>query len=216
MKQFLQTHVYAILAVALVMIIGVSTCAWQLIPKEAIILSDLPGPQDNISERSKKEIKTLLGPNDTVVGAWVSKISYNKTENPIVWYGAGTRSFTEMTLDYIHRQEAGLNLSSKELSNVGAAALRNTQASKVGDISCAPISLTALPRIAPKSVEIAGVVCRAPIPPFNPTANLAIVALLDAKSVDDKKVEAVRKKILQLQIDIYNRDFLAREIWIHE
>ena len=216
MKKFLRDNVIPILMVAVASFAAVSYIAIQRNPDGAIILSELPGPQNQLSDRTKKELKTLLYPNQAVVGAWVSKLKYGRKENPVIWYGAGGKKFDQVILDYISRQEDGRNLSSKEITNVGSAALRNTQASLVGDISCAPIALTALPRLAPLATSVANIVCRAPIPPFNPTANLALVVLIKAENLEDPKVESIRKVMLRLQIDIYNRDFLAREIWIHE
>lgn len=215
MKKFLQKYVVVITLFALTCASALTymTFAWP--PSDAIILSDLPGPQGQLSPRSKRELQVLLYPNPSVVGAWVSKIHYAKTENPIVWFGGGHSKFEGVIKQYIDRQEKSLNYSSRELASFGSATLRNTYASLIGDISCAPLAMTALPKVAPKASDIANMVCRAPIPPFNPAANLALVVLLNADGEDDKRVEAVRKIILQLQIDIYNRDFLAREIWIH-
>ena len=132
----------------------------------------------------------------------------------MVWHDANNKKFVIAINDYISRQHKGLIFSSKELDNFNSTALRNTMAAQLGDISCAPIKLTEAPLLIPKALDFANVICRAPIPPFPKEANLAILLLLDLPlGIEDPKLEQIRYLIVRVQLDIFNRDFLSREIW---
>lgn len=221
MKKFLLRNVILIFSILLLVVLVLSTYTifTQIHSHQVIDLSTLPGPKNKLSSRSQTELHALLGPPLEIIGGFVIRLKYDKTENPIIWYGGATGDDREkleaMIMDYISRQTSGLNLSSAELSK-SPVSLRNSQAAMIGDIACAPISYTGIPRVAPLSVNLANVICRAPIPPFDSNANMALIVLIAVcGGIESPTIQQARKVMLQLQIDIFNRDFLAREIWLH-
>ena len=87
---------------------------------------------------------------------------------------------------------------------------------KNGLIKCGPIANTNIPKLAPGVDKIVKTVCRATIPPFDENVNLAIVVLLTIPpNMATNDIQEIRRVLLQLQIDIYNRDFQGRETWAH-
>jgi len=178
---------------------------------------DLPGKSDKISERSEKEIATLLGDNPNVIGGWASKIHYAKTENPVIYFFSKDPVVNLAMANYGKLQASGKGYSSAELNAATPQSEANSQDAKTGLIRCGPLSTTNIGKLAPGiDTKIKGV-CRATIPPFDDKVNLAIVILINVDGMDqsDPIVVDIRRTMLQLQIDIYNRDFRGRETWAH-
>lgn len=180
-------------------------------------LSDLPGPKNQISRRTQKEIDVLLQANPHVIGGWAAKIHYEKLENPVI-YAFAKDPIIGIALDnYDRAQKTGRGFSSAELDAQSAQSAANTEEAKTGIIRCGPLSMTNIGRLAPGIDKKVKGVCRATIPPFDENVNLAIVVLIDNDGVnqDDEAIVEIRRTLLQLQIDIFNRDFKGRETWAH-
>lgn len=178
--------------------------------------ADLPGPKNQLSDRSKKEILTLLQTNPNIVGAWAAKIKYEKTENPVFFYFANDPIVDTAMANYDAMQKSGRGYSSAELDAASPQSAANTEEAKIGIIKCGPLSSTNIGKLAPGIDSRAKGVCRATIPPFDDNVNLAIVVLIDSPGdMSNPEVIAIRRLMLQLQIDIFNRDFQGRETWIH-
>lgn len=184
-------------------------------------LATLPGPNNKISERSRKEIDVLLKDNPNVIGGYATKIHYAKTENPIIYYfvrdAVRDQIIFTMLKNYDTMQKSGRGYSSAELDVMRSQSAANTEEAKAGIIRCQPLETTNIGALAPGINKKVKGVCRAPIPPFDDNVNLAIVVLIDNDAVDQEHpdIVAIRRTLLQLQIDIFNRDFKGRETWIH-
>jgi len=175
---------------------------------------DLPGPKNKISKRSQQQIAELLAASPHVLGGWVSKLSYNKTENPIIYYWARVPIIDDTVKRYKEMQESGKGYSSDELNKASQQSLRNTEEAKTGLIKCGSLDATNLPKLAPRLVDLARGVCRATIPPFDADVNLAVVVIIDIDGTGtDQDIQQIRRTLLQLQIDIFNRDYQGRETW---
>jgi len=115
---------------------------------------------------------------------------------------------------YKEMQESGKGYSSDELNKASAQSLRNSEEAKTGLIKCGPLEVTNLPKIAPRIVDLARGVCRATLPPFDQDVNLALVVVIDIPGDGTgPDIQSIRRTTLQLQIDIFNRDYQGRETW---
>ena len=229
MKDFLQKNVTLLSAITgvafvfifllLILLIGARELQQKTLERVDHIdveRSDLPGLKSQISERSKKEIDTLLAANPLIVGGWATKISYEKTENPVIYYFSDDPMIDLAMKNFAALQASGKGNSSAELNADSKQSLRNSEEAKTGLIKCGLISETNIPKLAPGIETKAKGVCRATIPPFDDKVNLAIVVLINVDgAVNSAEVQEVRRTLLQLQIDIYNRDFQGRETWAH-
>lgn len=177
----------------------------------------LPGPQNKISDRSRKEIDTLFQNSPYVIGGWAGKIHYAKTENPVIYYFAKDPIMDVAMRNYDAVQKSGRGFSSAELDAATPQSASNTEEAKSGIIRCGPLSTTNIAKLAPGLSNKVKGVCRATIPPFDENVNLAIVVLInnDGSNQDHPDIIQVRRTLLQLQIDIFNRDFKGRETWAH-
>lgn len=176
---------------------------------------DLPGPKNNISERSRKEINFLLADNKHVIAGYVAKIHYTKTENPIFYYFTKDPIMKTLWENYDQMQKSGKGFSSAELDAARAQSMANTQEAKTGMIVCQSLESTNIRKLAPGIEKKVMGVCRATIPPFDEKVNLSLVVLIDLDGLDlnDPAIIELRRVLLQLQIDIFNRDFKGRETW---
>lgn len=229
MKDILQRHVTLISSILCVAFVSVFVMfvlllaakeqrdAFASVDESIIPIAELPGKKNQISERSEKEINVLLQDNPNVVGGWATKIHYEKTENPVI-YSFSKDAVVDLALkNYDTMQKSGRGYSSAELDAMTKQSAANTEDAKTGLIRCGPISTTNLSKLAPGITSKVKGVCRATIPPFDDNVNLAIVVLIDTDGVDqsDPRVVEIRRTLLQLQIDIFNRDFQGRETWAH-
>ena len=179
-------------------------------------VSKLPGKRDQLSDRSKKEIVTLLETNPHVIGAYAVKLNYEKTENPIFFYFSNDPFMDVLMMNYDKSQRSGKGFSSAELNASSAQSLRNSEEAKSGLIKCDLLSSTNIAKLAPGIDKMVKGVCRATIPPFEDEVNMAIVVLITLKGDESSdEIQRIRRTLLQLQIDIYNRDFQGRETWAH-
>lgn len=229
MKDFLQKHVtllsaivagcFVLIFLMLMLIIGLRENQQRVLQQTDQIVatvSDLPGPKQQISDRSKKEIDVLFQDNPNVVGIYVTKIHYAKTENPIFFYIAKNPLFLTMLKNYDDRQKAGLGYSSAELNKQSNQSLRNSEEAKTGLIRCDALSSTNIAMLAPGIEKYVNGVCRATIPPFDEDVNLGLVVLIKSDGTSNgEDIQEIRRTLLRLQIDIYNRDFKGRETWAH-
>lgn len=175
------------------------------------------GPKGMISDRSKLQIDTMMQETPHVLGGWATKLNYEKTENPILHAWMGNEVVKKTLQSYIDNQLKGRGFSSAELNAASQQSLRNSEEAKTGLIKCGPLEQTNLPRIAPEILGVAKAVCRATIPPFDEKVNLGIVVVIDIPANENtEEIQAIRRMLLRIQIDIYNRDYQGRETWIHE
>jgi len=190
---------------------------FEFLDEPTVALSDLPGKKDNISDRSKKEIGVLLDGNPHVLGGWASKIHYEKRENPVIHFFARDPLVITAMNNYDQIQKSGRGYSSAELDAATPQSAKNTEEAKTGLITCGPLASTNIGKLAPGIERKVKGVCRATIPPFDENVNLAIVVLIDNDGLnqDDPDIVEIRRTLLQLQIDIFNRDFKGRETWAH-
>ncbi|WP_407307889.1 hypothetical protein [Acinetobacter sp.] len=178
--------------------------------------ADLPGKKNQISDRSKYEIQTLFKDNPYVVGAYTAKIHYEKTENPIIFIYAKNTIINKLYTNYDEIQRSGKGFSSKELNGRSDQSLRNSEEAKTGLIRCDELSSTNIGKLAPGIDKVVKGVCRATIPPFDENVNLGVVVMLNIPpNINSNEIQEIRRILLQLQIDIYNRDFQGRETWAH-
>jgi hypothetical protein len=184
------------------------------IDQPAVGAVELPGPKNQISDRSKKQVDTLLDETPHIVGGWVTKLQYGKTENPIIHFWTESDTVKDLIIEFGEIQESGRGSSSAELNAASEQSLRNSEEAKSGLIKCGPLSATNLLQIAPSIVNVAKGVCRATIPPFDENVNLGVVVLIDVDPNDNNAdIQAIRRTLLQLQIDVFNRDYQGRETW---
>lgn len=229
MKEFLQKHITLVSLVAVTALTGMFTLgalfigatelrekAFFRVDQTAVDASKLPGKQNEISDRSKLEIKTVLEPNPYVIGAYVTKLSFEKTENPVIYYFAKDQIMDTFMLDYDSQQRTGKGQSSAELSASNPQSLRNSEESRSGLIKCDLLSSTNIGKTTPGIDKKVKGVCRATIPPFEDEVNMAVMVLITLKGDESSdEIQKIRRLLLQLQIDIYNRDFQGRETWAH-
>ena len=229
MKDFLQRNVtflsamtgiaFVVIFILLALLIGARELQQQTLERvdRAIVDQvDLPGRKNQISERSKKEINTLLEGNTHIIGGWATKLNYEKTENPIIYYFVKDPVIQVAMDTFAKNQSEGRGRSSAELNADSSKSLRNSEEAKSGLIKCGPLATTNIGRLAPGIDKVAKGVCRATIPPFDENVSLAIVVVLNIDaSTNSPDIQEVRRTLLQLQIDIFNRDFQGRETWAH-
>lgn len=229
MKDFLQRHVTVISSLlaatfSIVFLLFMLMLAsreqrdqFERIDQSLVGAAGLPGPQNQISERSRKEIDVLLRGNKRIVGGYVAKIHYGKTENPVIYFFSKDPLMNQFMRNYDLMQKSGRGYSSAELDAASAQSAANTEEAKTGVIRCVSIHTTNIHNLAKGIDEKAKGVCRATIPPFDENVNLSLVVLIDNDASDQESEEIIdiRRTLLQLQIDIFNRDFQGRETWAH-
>lgn len=230
MKDFLHRHVtlisallalmFAAVFLAFVLVLAAKEQKDQLAQLDLPLaaLSSLPGPNNRISERSKLEINVLLQNNPHILGGYAARINYAKTEYPVFYYFTKEEYLVKALRNYEALQKSGRGFSSAELDATNAQTAANVKDAKQGVIRCQPLGTTNIGNLAPGIEKTVKGVCRATIPPFDDNVNLAIVVLIDNDSVDqeDPVIVEIRRTLLQLQIDIYNRDFKGRETWAYK
>ena len=223
MKKFLREHVVlhssltlGLLAVTLALstiLVGVRLKQEEKLMRHDTV-AEVLGPKNDISDRSKLQISTILSETPHVVGGWMAKIHFEKMENPVVYYWARDPVVDILMDNFDSLQKSGKGWSSAELNKMSKQSARNTEATKTGIINCMSITQTNLPRLAPAIVNVAQTTCRAPIPPFDTNVNMSLVVALDVPADENSpEIQAVRRALLQLQIDIFNRDYQGRETW---
>jgi len=178
----------------------------------------LPGPKDELSDRSKKELNVIFSETPHIVGGIVSRLTYGKTDDPLIYVWSGSDpSIIQFTQTFHDLQVNGKGMSSAEAASSSKLSLRNSDEARQGLIKCGPLDATNLAKITPSIAKVAKGACRATLPPFDPNVNLAIVVAVDVDGdAQDERLEVVRRALLQLQIDIFNRDYMGRETWPHQ
>lgn len=229
MKDFLQRNVtllstmtgiaFIVIFILLALLIGARELQQQTlerVDRAVVDQVDLPGRKNQISDRSKKEISTLLESNTHIIGGWATKLNYEKTENPIIYYFVKDPVIQVAMDTFAKNQAEGKGRSSAELNADSTQSLRNSEEAKSGLIKCGPLASTNIGRLAPGIEKVAKGVCRATIPPFDENVSLAVVVVLNIDATTNSPdIQEVRRTLLQLQIDIFNRDFQGRETWAH-
>lgn len=170
------------------------------------LAKDRVGLEDRISERSKDEILALVKDKDFIIGGWVQKRVFQKTDNP-VFYHWGQPIVHEHIANFERIQKAGKGHESADLVDNAGHLLSNP-----GLIKCVPIETSIIPEYTPQMQQHAQMACVGTIPPFSDNVNLVIMMVINAEewSAD---LEEARRLILRLQIDIYNRDYKGQETW---
>lgn len=178
------------------------------------IVKSLPGPNNQISKGSIDNLEKHLVKQDHVLGVWVAKLKYTKIENPIIWYSTKNYEVETVIKNYTASQLSGKGTSSVENDNSPEAKriLRNSTPSKNGQIVCGALSETSLPTYSPNINSVANTVCRATIPPFSDDVNLVIIVVADMLNTNNETSIKIRRALLQMQLDIFNRDYLNREV----
>lgn len=178
---------------------------------------DLPGPKGQISQRSMDEVSALLSETPRVLGGWVAKLNYEKTEDPIIHFWARSPLITKFVETYHDVQVSGKGYSSAELNAANQQSLRNSEEAKTGLIKCGALTATNLPKLAPGIEKFAKGVCRSTIPPFSEGVNLSIVVVTDVPGDQNSpEIQEIRRVLLQLQLDVFNRDYQGRETWARQ
>lgn len=228
MRNFLQRNAVlvtglAIAAAILAVILGILLSAAGELQQETIQRFDqenrtgdttLPGPRGQVSYRSKRQLVTLLANTPHVLGGWIIRLDFEKDEVPFVHYWSGHPVVTEAVNAFAAAQRGGSGTSSEEFSKDPTLSIRNSDEARNGLIKCGKVEETNLPQLAPSVLKVVKGVCRASIPPFDENVNMAIVVLLDIDANENSpELQAVRRVLLQLQIDIFNRDYQGRETW---
>jgi hypothetical protein len=189
--------------------------ALQRIDKPEV--AELPGPKNQVSPRTVEEMNTLFYETPHVVGGWIAKLHYEKLENPVIHFWGRDRIITQTMEAFDAMQKSGKGYSSDELNASSKQSLLNSEEAKNGLIKCGRLEDTNLLKIAPQIATKAKAVCRATIPPFSEGVNLAVVAVIDIDgTLNTSEVQEIRRVLLRLQIDIFNRDYQGRETWARE
>lgn len=223
MRDFLQRNTAAVVGLAIasliiavilgILLIGARDLQEQTLSRidKPPLESELPGRKDQISARSRRQIDTLLAETPHILGGWVVKLKYDKTEYPVIHLYSGNPIVLETMRKYkIIRDSGGLpsDMTPK------AKSIKNSEEARAGLIKCGPISGTNLTAI---NIDVIGKikgVCRASIPPFTDDINLAIIVAIDVDGDGNgPEIQAIRRMLLQLQIDVFNRDYQGRETW---
>lgn len=190
-------------------------------------LKNLPGPKGQLSERSKDQLRVAAEENPRIMAIVALRYKYGKTESRYIF--SWTHPKAKVIVDKIIADNNALQASGKGMSSeeaaalaaakakidpaVAARALRNSEEAKQGLVKCVPITEATL--MNPELVTIATGICYATIPPFDPNTTMAIIVLTDNDLENFSEVSLMRRQLLMLQIDIFNRDFQGRETWIH-
>lgn len=185
---------------------------------------DLPGPRGDISERSKQQIETLAAENEHAVMVLVVRYKYTKTQIPFAHTWARNPEAQAVIGGIVERlmseQNERTGRSSEEVRrdderdpDFASKRIRNSEEARLGLIKCVPIADAALVYAELKTVATG--ICIATIPPFESSTAMAIIILTDSEMSQSAELAEMRRMLLQLQIDIYNRDFQGRETWAH-
>lgn len=177
--------------------------------------SSLLGSQGKISDRTREQLDTILYETPHVLGGWIAKIKYDKMENSIIHSWTRSPIVANFIEEYARQQLGGEGFSSAELDERDKGqVLRNSEEAKLGLIKCGALSDTNLPIIYPPISRTVKGVCRATIPPFNEDVNLSIIVAVDIDgSENSPEIQEVRRQMLRLQIDLFNREYQGRETW---
>jgi len=178
-------------------------------------LEVLPGPKNQLSKMSEFELNARLKNAHHVLGAWVVKLNYTQREYPVIWSLANVKIIDTALENFAEIQASGRGFSSANRDKDAAQSLRNSSRAKSGQVVCGKIEQTNIPKWEPKIKSIAKSVCRASLPPFDKDINLAIVVVtdIDMNDLTSPDVVRIRRELLELQLNIYNRDYLNTEIW---
>lgn len=185
----------------------------------------LPGRNYQLSERSRHQLRTILSEAPHVVAGFVIKYKYGKHESPILFTFAKPRARAD--IEAIVRRVEATQASDKGMSSDEQRAiadanpelkerqLRYTEEARQGLIKCIPLDDQAIDT-NPELKKFSKGMCYATIPPFDPNTFLALIVLIDVDPDEGTpEVAELRRLLLQLQIDIFNRDFQGRETWAH-
>ena len=227
MKDFIQRNVVLVTSIAaacvvLALVLGILLVGAKQLQEETLKRYDKPtnsetdaiGKQGRISQRSKVQIDTMLSETPHILGGWVALLNFGKLEVPIVYYWAGSPVVTKFIDDFSAVQLSGKGNSSEELDNQSSQSLRNSEEAKTGLIKCGRLATTNISKLSPGIEEHVKGICRATIPPFSESVNMGIVILTDIDGDSNgPEIQAIRRILLQLQIDIFNRDYQGRETW---
>lgn len=190
-----------------------------------VAMEDLPGPKGNISKRSMYQLDTFSQENTHILATIVSRYSYTKTQSPFIYAWTNGDKKVKAVVDKILQETAVRQASSKGMSSEDvmrqrakdpeklAQTLRNSEEARLGLIRCVKIEDAVLNYPVLKTVATG--ICFATIPPFDSNAGMAITMLTDTPLTKYSELAEMRRILLALQIDIYNRDFQGRETWAH-
>ena len=233
-RPFLQRFAPAIaVAVALTIVIAAFAVALMVIRRDTpvptaavaqVASEDLPGPKGDLSARSKAQVDTLAAGNEHAVMALVVRYKYTKTQIPFAHTWAANPQAQAVIDGIVSRLMAEQNeltgRSSEEVRrederdpDFASRRIRNSEEARVGLIKCVPIADAALVYSELKTTATG--ICIATIPPFESNTSMAIIILTDSEMSQSAELAEMRRMMLSLQIDIYNRDFQGRETWAH-
>jgi len=226
-KSFLQRYGVVLAVVVIIAIIAVSIISTVLVLRreaskplvqKPVVIADLPGPKYQLSKRSKEQLDVLSRQNDNIVATFVTRSKYSKNESPVihVWSRPGDKEVVDAAIKLV----SGRGLSSEEVNALAlknpeqtARLLRDSEEAKLGLVKCLPVA--DVPSVDPNLKKISTGICYATIPPFESEASLAIVVITDTPLANYSDLVEMRRVLLALQIDIFNRDFQGRETWAH-
>lgn len=227
MKDFFERHPTLIGGIAVASIIltvilgllllGARELQLQTLQRIDRVASDdnLPGPQSQVSERSKRQLEVMVRENPHILAGWITQLQYGRTQDPILHgvyqYAPIEKAMKAFSTD----QLAGKGVSSEDMDRRAQNFVRNSEESRSGMIKCGPITTTNIPKREPEVLDRAKLICRATIPPFDDNVNIAVVLVTDAPE-GSQDLQAVRRTLVTMQIDIYNRDYQGRETWARQ
>lgn len=230
-KSFFKRYALALAVLALVMLIATAVLGTIFLmrgpaptttPTE-IALENLPGPKYQLSKRSEQQLTELSQENPHVVGTFVIRYKYGKNESPVIysWSKPQAKAGLDKLIKQINDRQAGPQGMSSEEARAAAMKdperaaqqLRNSEEAKLGLIKC--VSLEEAKAIDPILKTFSTGICYATIPPFEADASFAIIMLTDSKLENYSELAEMRRILLMLQIDIFNREFQGRETWAH-
>jgi len=192
--------------------------------RPVVVAEDLPGPKNQISQRSKEQLVTMSQEYPHILAVAVTRYHYKKNENLFAYAWAKTpavKKVLDKIIDDLNKRQTGPNaMSSDEVAAMNAKnperaarMLRNSEEARLGLIKCVPISEATLTYNELRTITTG--ICYASIPPFEAAPAMGIIMLTDSKLTEYSELAEMRRILLALQIDIYNRDFKGRETWAH-
>lgn len=231
---FIRSYGPAIVAIAVVLVIVVAAVIGTIrvvhrdMPKPLVpivAIEDLPGPKGLIGKRSMYQLETFSKENPHILATIVTRYHYTKTETPFIYTWTNGDKKVDKVVNKIIDEVKARQASPQAQSSDEVAAerakdpkrmaqtLRESEEAQLGLIKCLPIQDTVLNYPALASISTG--ICFATIPPFEANAGMAITMLTDSPLTKYSELAEMRRILLALQIDIYNRDFQGRETWAH-
>lgn len=178
--------------------------------------TELVGPRQRFSSRSKKEVNVFLNNSPEVLGAIAIKREFSKKENPVFDYWSRSPIIDKFVNDWNKKQAGPNGISSADLAANPQNSFNNALEAVLGEARCVPVIGTTFFALTPEVVDYAKTICLVSFPPYQlPNKSITALGFLLALDHRDPKMKDLKDKMVTLQINIFNRDYNGRETWDH-